>query len=283
MRMKWADTITRKNSSAPPIREASPLRILVPVDATASAFHSLEFALNLARTCDACIQLLYLTDIDNLPESSNPVVVNRMLDRLERKAYNCVESLTEMIEETGVSVHSAESITGNVWGMLERKIELLRPGLVIIGKESFSKRLVHNLIAHATCPVLVIPASAPSRLPSSFALSFEKRPSPFTLGVLPQILKHTAVKLSMLTTEKYHGALKKVEHYLASKDYSINLDYTQEPLSSHTVERFLEAKSADLLCVTRKNRSFIARIFHSCKVSDMVARLTIPVLVLKEE
>src|SRR5687767_5653083 len=103
--MRLADVLIR-NTVSGVHKEVTPEEtrpgILVPVNSSASAFNSIEYALKIAKTLNTTIHLLYITDLDDLPESSNTVVINRMLDRFERKAAICMESLKEMIEESGI-------------------------------------------------------------------------------------------------------------------------------------------------------------------------------------
>src|SRR5690606_33436884 len=72
------------------------VRIFVPVDFSKASFDSLEYALNLAKTCQGCIDLFHITDAGELYESDNAIVINRLLDRLETKANAQNESLKEM-------------------------------------------------------------------------------------------------------------------------------------------------------------------------------------------
>src|SRR5690606_3776190 len=103
---------------------------LIPVDATASAYNSLTYALKLARACNARIHLAHVTDLNEMVESSNPFVIGRMLSVMERKARNCITALRELIEDSGIEVLSHDTMIGNIDVMLRRKIKSLTPDLV---------------------------------------------------------------------------------------------------------------------------------------------------------
>jgi nucleotide-binding universal stress UspA family protein len=258
--------------------------ILVPVNASSSAFHSLEYALHIARVLHTSIHLFHVTDARELPESGNPIVVNRILERLDRKAANCVASLKEIIEESGVKVHTAESVVGNVEQLLYKRMAELSPTLIILGRDSFSKHLLSRMISHAAYPILVIPESVPPRLPSSIILSYDQSELPAKkLDVLFKLVQRTTQELTVLSIAKRkHQGKQRVQRYQVEPNSSFLVNYyqTEEPADGHGIEIFVSTNEVDLICTLRQKRAFLDRIFDRNAPLDLIYHVSIPVLVL---
>ena len=111
------DTILTKFTKLKPDEMRS--GILVPVNSSANAFNSLEYALKLAKILNNTIHLFYVIDVNVDEFSESTIVAHGILERTYRKAEACVESLKEMIEEKGVKVLTAESKIGNTGSLID--------------------------------------------------------------------------------------------------------------------------------------------------------------------
>ena len=258
--------------------------ILVPVNSSASAFNALEYALQLARVLNSSIHLLYVADVDEIPESNNPMVVNRMIDRLDHRAANCVESLREMIEESGIKVTTAESRVGKVETLILNYSSQLTPGLIVLGKDSFAKTKINHLIDETEFPVLCIPQSAPPRLPVSITLSshqsvlFDKAVDP-----LMKIIQGTTRELNVLNVVKRKRSLLTDQLSIESARGNVAVNRYQQVDSElvNGVCSFVKMNGVDFLGVTQKRQSFFGRIFKRNVIPDLVSSLTIPVMIIK--
>lgn len=258
--------------------------ILVPVNSSTSAFNSLEYALQLARVLNSSIHLLYVADVDEIPESNNPIVVNRMIDRLDRKAANCVESLREMIEESGVTVTTAESRVGKVETLILNYSNQIAPGLIILGKDSFAKAKINRVIDEVESPVLCVPQSAPPRLPISITLSshqnilFDK-----AVDTLLKIIQGTTRELIMLNVVKRKRSSLTDQLSIVSARGNVVVSCHQH-VDSELVSgvcNFVETNGVDFLGVTQKRQSFFGKLFRRNVIPDLLRSLTIPVMIIK--
>lgn len=277
--MRFADIHVKDiipRAPTPNVADAFSRGILVPVNSSQSAFNALAYALNLARVLPATIHLLYVANIDDVPESNNPVVVNRMLSRLYRKASNCVASLKEMIEESGVKVITAESRVGKVESIIRNLSEKSLPDMIVIGRGTFEHHLESNLITNSACPVMCIPESTEPKLPTSIILSHQQDIHLKSLNRFCKIIQRTSQTLTVLHKERHKS--KDVRNIFSHVSESI--DVTCQPCPEPDVVRYVDTHAVDLVCLARKNKSFLERIFKRDQVLKLVHELNIPVLFL---
>jgi len=260
--------------------------ILVPVNSSANAFNSLEYALKLAKILHNTIHLFYVIDVDIDELSESTVVAHRVLERAFRKSENCVESLKEMIEESGTKVVTAQSRVGNIGLLIAEQVERLKPGMIVIGRDCFSKNTISNLIDRSPCPIITIPGSASPRLPSSIILANKQNTiSEKTLDPLIKIIQKTTKELTILSFAKCKKRNdQNVTFPFDHTHGNVQLNYRQieDPLPTNSVDDFVRANVVDLLCTIQQKRTLFNRIFQRSFPAEMVFRLKIPVMVMSE-
>lgn len=259
--------------------------ILVPVDSSANAFNSLEYALNLAKILNNTIHLFYVIDvsIDELSEST--IVAHRVLERKYRKAEACVESLKEMIEQSGVTVVTAESKIGNIGQLIQKQVEYIKPGMIVVGKDCISRNTIDNLINHATCPVIVIPGSTAPRLPSSVILTTEQNTfSEKSLAPLMKIIQRTTRELTVLNFVKLKKTrIEKVAvPHAGTNNVLVNYQQVDNRLSPVSIEDFARANSVNLVCTICQKQPLYKRLFRRSFSTEIAVSVDIPVMVMHE-
>lgn len=259
--------------------------ILVPVNSSANAFNSLEYALKLAKILNNSIHLFYAIDLDISELSESTVVARRILERTYRKAETCVESLKEMIEECGIKVVTAESKIGNIGWLIQKQVECIRPGMIVIGRDCFTRNTIDNLINHSTCPLIAIPESAAPRLPSSIILTNEGNTfSEKSIDPLVKIIQNITQELTILRFVKIKNIRmeKVVIPYTSSPSVLLNYQQVQDIPSVNSVDNFVRTNSVDLVCTINEKRSFLKRLLRHSFSAKIVFRLDIPVMVTPE-
>ena len=281
--MRFADVLI-KNALKEGTSEETRPGILVPINSSASAFNSIEYALNIAKALNTTIHLVYVTDLDDLPESNNPLVISRMLNRFERKAALCVESLKEMIEESGVKVPTAESGIGNVESLIQSRIKFLTPGMIVIGRDSFGKQALNNLVDQATCPVVFVPEKAKAALPNSFVLALNDDRIPNSIYPLLKIIQQSTRQLTVLcAVRRKRNEFNSFQSQLFGANCDVSIKYLQHkgPMKATGLDNFVNANEVDLLCVVRGKRPLLRRIFTRDLSTRILHAVEIPVLVVK--
>jgi nucleotide-binding universal stress UspA family protein len=196
-----------------------------------------------------------------------------------------MESLKEMIEESGIKVPTAESWVGKVELLIRNRIEFLTPCMIVIGRDSFRKQALNNLVDHATCPVLFVPQNANASLPSSFAL----RPSndlilPKTSYPLLKIIQQTTRRLTILTGSRSNTSEVNIfQDQLTDPNFNLSVTYLQAecPTDANAMRTFITSNAFDLLCVVRDKRTILQRLFTKDPAEQLVHAVEIPVLVVK--
>jgi nucleotide-binding universal stress UspA family protein len=276
------DTILAKFTKLKPDEIRS--GILVPVNSSANAFNSLEYALKLAKTLQNTIHLFYVIDV-NLDElSESTIVAHHVLERAYKKAENCVESLREMIEESGVKVTTAEFRIGSVGTLIQKRVEDLRPGMIVIGRDCFSRKTINKLIRNASCPLIAIPECITPKLPSSVILTNEHSSfSERTIEPLIKIINSTTRALTILSFVKLNQSkIQKISvPHISTTNVMVNVEQIEHLPSTNRVDDFVRAGAVDLVCTTYQGPSFFQRFFSSNFPTEIVFGLSVPTMVLR--
>ena len=264
--------------------DARNIRIFVPIDFSSSSFTALEYALNLAKICNGSIDLFHLTDISTLGESDNPVVINRMLDRLEAKASVQNESLREMIEESGVRVASCESVVGNIEVLLHKKIEELSPDLIVMNKNRFAGQNAATLITKLESPVLVIPDQDTVKLPSNVVLSADLKPvRQRTMDTLLKIVQHTSPDLTVLHIGNRDDRKVPRQWNIQSTELRlVHVVYDHENVENG-IASYVKANDIDLLCLVHRQRSWWGRFFQPSVTQSLVGKIDVAILIVRDQ
>ena len=259
--------------------------ILVPVNSTANAFNSLEYALKLAKILHNSIHIFYVIDIsiDDLSEST--LVARRILEKTYRKAENCVDSLREMIEEGGVKVVSADYRIGNIGSLIQKQVEYIRPGMIVIGRDCFSKTTIDNLVSSVSCPVIAIPESATPQLPSSIVLTNEHSTFPEkVIAPLIKIAQSTTQELTILSFLKFKPKVENVAvPHISTTKVLLKIQQIDGSPSASTVGDFVQEKAVNLVCTTQQRQSLFKRLLKRSFSAEIVFGLNIPVMILREK
>lgn len=254
------------------------IRILVPVDFSKGAYDSLEYALHLAKSFSGSIHLFHYTDADELTDSGNPFVINQMLDRMERKATNCLLSLREIIEESGVHVGTVDSMIGNVSQLLEKKTEGLSPDLVVLGKSCLSATAISHLARKLSCPILLIPESTLPVPPRNLAFisctgnTFTSLSHPVLHALFGD---HPTVISVQIASARVRNNLKAetrgkihFQHHFSIYEFERN------------ISTFISEHAIDMICIQQRPQSFLERIFRQDKMVGFLKKIAIPSLLL---
>lgn len=276
------DTILEKITRLKPDEIRS--GILVPVNSSTNAFNALEYALKLARILNNTIHLFYIIDVNIDEVSDSPVVTHRILDRKYRDAKTCVDSLKEMIEESGVKVVTAESKIGNIGSLIQTQATSTKPGMIVIGRDCFTRSAVNTLIRHSTCPVIVVPETATPELPSSIILTSEKDTfSDKSIEPLIRIAQNTSQELTILSFARSRKSIiEKLGVYNGAIKIMINYRQLEDPPSAITVGDFVRTSGVGLVCTIHQKQSIFRRFLRSGFSSEIVFSLKVPAMIINE-
>jgi nucleotide-binding universal stress UspA family protein len=265
-------------------------KYFVPIDFSACSFNALHYATMLARSSNGEIMLSHIIDLDQLPESENPVVVNFAIDRLIKNAQEKLSSLREIIFLKGIRVQQHVSI-GNVQLQLINQISSLQPEIIVMGRDSNNhgdQNLLKYITKNTNVPVLVVPQSHNPKIPnhavlaSDLNLKKQEKLAPFF-----EIIKKVSHELSILNIKSnYFSNAQEAITWVQNlnKTYGVNAKLLTPEKNDviSDIKNYVKINDVDLLCTVRNNKSIFDKLFRRGVANHLTNQLEVPVLVIKE-
>jgi nucleotide-binding universal stress UspA family protein len=263
----------------------------VPLDFTECSYNALHYATILARNTEGRIKICHVIDLEELPDSENPVVLSFAMDRLIKKAQQKIRSLREIISMDGVNVKD-EIVIGNVRNQLIKQIDEKRPNVVVIGRDTSkrhaSKGLVGFLTKNTSVPVLVVPQSHNPKIPSRAVLASDVNANhEVQFGPVFDIIKKVSKELSVVNINSSYfanakGVLKWLENERdKGKKNGKSLTHQNGCRLSGVID-FIRINKIDLLCTVRSNSRFFDKLLHRNISRHLTSQADVPVLVITE-
>ncbi len=262
----------------------------VPIDFSACSFNALHYATMLARCSNGEIVLSHIIDLDQLPESDNPVVVNFAIDRLIKNAKEKLSSLSEIIFLKGILVKQQVAI-GNVQLQLINQISTLKPDVIVMGRDSSNpngQSLLKYVTKSTNLPVLVVPQSHNPKVPNRAVLASDLDPKKQEkLAPFFEIIKKVSHELSILNIKSgYFSNAQEALNWIQNlnKTYGVNakLLTPENNEGIADLKNYVKINDVDLLCTVRYNKSIFDKLFRRRLANPFTSQLEVPVLVIKD-
>jgi nucleotide-binding universal stress UspA family protein len=263
----------------------------VPIDFSACSYNALHYTTMLARCSQGQIMLSHIIDLEELPDSENPVVINFALDRLLEAAEERLRSLREIIFLKGILV-TQKVLIGNVQLQLMNQIEEIRPDVIVMGRTTVHKPGSQSLLKYITkntdVPVLVVPQSHNPKIPNRAVLASDLDPKKkIKLAPFFEIIKKMSHELSILDIKSnYFSNAQEALSWIQNlnRTYGVNaklLTSENNDRIAH-LKKYVQANDIDLLCTVKYNSSIFDRLFGRGIPNQVANQLEVPVLVIKE-
>jgi universal stress protein A len=144
----------------------SPFRkILVATDFSPHAAHALRLAVQLAKTCDAALQLVHVYDMIPyaLPDGM-PVYDDGQLGRLREELGKQLSKAQSAAREAGIQKVDTTLLQGQASAQIVQAAQEADCDLIVTGthgRSGFAHLLLgsvaERVVRHAPCPVLTVP------------------------------------------------------------------------------------------------------------------------------
>jgi nucleotide-binding universal stress UspA family protein len=265
------------------------LTYFVPVDFSDCSYNALQYAILLARTSGGRVKLSHVIDLEDLPESENPVVVNWNLDRLNRKAKSKMNSLMEIVSMEGVAVEQ-DIIMGNVRHGLMKQIKQVNPHIIVVGKNTQQETgsgIIRFLARNTKIPVLVVPGSHQPTIPTRAVLASDMKPDKLAhYEPFLNIVKNTSRELAILLVDRNSAVDQDIIKEWTDKlrsEYGISAQLipTQKNGRAGLISDFIRSNKVDLLCMIRRSHGFFGGLFNRTKPGPIIPhQVEVPVLVI---
>lgn len=267
------------------------LTYFVPIDFSACSYNALHYTTMLARCSQGVIKLCHVIDLDEIPDSENPVVVSFAIDRLVKKAEDRMKSLREIISLDGVNV-KADIVMGNVHTQLMNQIETIKPNVIVMGKEvgkiTGARSLLKYITRNTSVPVLMVPESHNPRIPNRAVLASDMNPErEIEFAPFIDIVKKVSHELSILNIRSgYFNNAKDTLKWInnLNETYGINAKLLSRENKNgvKSIVDFVRTNKVDLLCTVRYNTSLYDKLFDRSFTNQLTSEVEVPVLVIKE-
>lgn len=259
----------------------------VPVDFSESSYKAVQYAIMLTQFFDGSIYLFHVIDAHEIAESDNPIVVTRSITRLTSEAKKKIDSIYEMIRESGIEV-SVETSFGKAVHEIPKHSRLIKADYVVIGKDHLISVFSTYSIKWITQPVFVVPESADTNAPHNVLLATDLKPLKANgiRNFLELINKTCGVFTLLYVTQKSlyngheHAILKRAEQL--RKIIGIKTDFSLQKHHNITegILDFSNENQVDLLCTIKRKNNFLSKLFSRSVSTELVNETNLPVLVL---
>lgn len=276
-----------KRPAAADQAELGTYRLLILLDSSDKALSSLEFAFGLAASHRWDMHLIQLVDLDEFPEHANSLTVSRLISTECRRCANRLESFSEIIQSSGVNASVADTImlTSRQFDSFRKRVQQIAPDLVVVGRQSFRKRLLDEIVLQSNCPVMVVPETCRKATSSSILLYSEnRRRREHELFPLLRFAAIAQLRISMVTVLNKKGlGTRTYKSHLPTSTYATPVNYYQiegrHALSA--VDTFLKRNTFGMVSVILRKHWRFWRLFYRWTYIDMAYKVNVPVVVFK--
>lgn len=266
-------------------------KLLVPTDFSDNAATALDFAIDLANRHGSLITILHSYHL-----ASTATVMVSVEDMMREDAEAEMAVLLNQVRPRLQNGAAAEGkvLRGDAVGVISRTASSGDYDLIVMAtqgatglKEVFSGSTANGVIKHAQTPVLAVPCGFNFRPLDNIVLAVDESglSSPTPLAALLAIAKTYRAKVRVYhkdTGEDDKGIDPTIDMFLESVDHSFHYELDTDKIHD-SLSDFAQDYEADLLCMIRRKRSFLERVFHQSATTREVFQIRIPMLVLHDD
>jgi len=261
--------------------------LVLLLDSSESASNAQEYAVHIAAAKGLDITLMYIIDLDQFPESENPVSMSRLLTREHRMRSERFESCKAKAKGKGIRITCSDPLVVSVFhvGLLHENIRRLAPDLLVVARTSFSKTLLKAIIKRTSFPVLVVPEVSLICKPRSLLLCSDgKGLQERDLHALLDFATSTRQQVGMLSIVKSNRVgIRKVQSYLPPATNRSLVDFYRHAgvNSVLTIEKFVRERSFDMVSMVLSDHRWMRRFFSRWSFMDLAYGINVPLLLFK--
>jgi len=264
--------------------------ILVPTDFSDSAQNALDYAVALANRFGSKILLYHVFKIRIT--SRTFVSIDAVLkEEAEEKMQETIRAYKPRLKG-GASMEGL-AMRGDVIPAITHRAETEPADLIVMGTEGASGirgvvlgSTAVGILENSDIPVLVIPKGANYSGLQSLVLALDEK-AVEDQKVLAPLLRIAAaydlpVKIFHKTDPEHPTEIdEKIEPLFEEVSHALYYE-ASEMSTRDSIIQFARREMADLLCLVRRKRNFLEKLFQSSMTREQVLHGNIPMLILKE-
>ncbi len=264
-------------------------KILFPTDFSDNAANALNYAIEIINRLESAHLTIIHTYI--VPNNVNTLVpIEGHIQQDAKSEMNRVVNRIQPLLAEGIILQTIIKRADAVptIGKMANYYDLVIMGTQGASglKEIFLGSTTNGVIKHTQTPVLVIPNEYRFKSFENIVLSIDNGPITDGKGVqlIKQLLKLFKADLMLFHTEENaadKGFDRSVTKLFDNPGYSIDFNFIEKNVNE-SIEEMVIDYDVDLLCLVRRKRGFLERLFHQSTTSKAVFHARIPVLVLHD-
>lgn len=266
-------------------------KILFPTDFSERAEEALAYALGLAEAFKSDLTLLHVYRVYSTSGMFVSVESYMKEDAAERMLEHLSQAGGKLLN--GVRVDS-KILRGEVVKMVQEVGEKGHYDLIVMGtkgasglQEIFTGSTTNGVMKRTCCPVLAIPAGQVYKPPKNIVLAIDEHPISHAGVVMPllDIARRFKSEIQVFhkdTGQPDAGIDPSIEIFLDTVDHSYHYELDTDHLNK-SINDFVAETKADMLCMIRRQRNFVDRLFHVSSTTREVFDSPVPLLILHDE
>jgi nucleotide-binding universal stress UspA family protein len=260
----------------------------VPVDFSPGSYKAVEYAMMLIQLSGGRVVLFHVIDPGQIAESDNPIVVHRSINRLTASANDKLESISEIILESGLEA-SCELTFGKPRVEISKFCKTNIVHFVVMSQKQMTSIFGRRGGADIKSPLFIVPETAPMKRPHNVLLATDLKPIKADgFSRFLKLIHKTCEELMLLYVTKkpvYNGREVAIRQRMAEVGKLININttfsYQQHGNVASGILDFSMDNDIDLLC-TIKRKNGISRYLSKSISNELANESDLPMLVLNE-
>lgn len=263
-------------------------RMLFPTDFSKTAQNALPFAIDLANRFGSQLTLLHAYQIHTTASTfidMEPYILEDAQQDMNRWIQQIQAEL-----ENGATVESI-ILQSTITDAIKSVTKEQGFDFIIMGTEGANNMVealigthTNSVLKNTTLPVLVIPAGVPLRPFQTIVLAVDEIES-FQLETLKPFVNIAQNYASMVRVyhkdEANDGLNTAIDAYLEGIDRSYHYELDTDNLIE-SLHEFVQEYDANLLCMIRRQRTFLENVFHDSATSQEAFATKVPLLLLHD-
>lgn len=267
------------------------MKILVPVDFSATAQNAFLYAVSLAEQLHASILLLHTYNVDfGLPMPG--AAVYQIQEERRKIANETIDKWLKMVEGRKVQIDRAVE-NGIPWDVIHHVAKKEAADAIVMGTkgehnaaEVFFGSVTTHVLSSAPCPVWVVPEGVSFVAAPKIAYAIEiNQNTPDTITSILETARALGGSLHCVhvNTDSADDAFEQstIEELIQMRDNTVSIDFHQIANSSVSegLEQFVSEHNIGLLALLRPQRSFFERIFHRSQTRKIALNANVALFV----
>jgi nucleotide-binding universal stress UspA family protein len=266
-------------------------KILFPTDFSDNAQRALRFAVSLANQFGSQITLYHVFNTGSAAAETFKSIDDIVRRDAERDMQAVVSQTKPLLENGDID---AAVVKGDAAAFIAEKADRGGYDLIVMGTEGASglKGILFGstalgVIKNADTPVVAIPSEAEMRPIRRIVLAIDSDGVSDRAILQPLVELANAFKASVQVFHKYMGNDAQELHpeiaaALEGIEYSYHCQETNEDDITDSIRKFVLDNEGDLLCLIRRQKGVLQRLFTENVTHSHLIESSIPLLVVKD-